>query len=175
MSSISIDRSRVLEATTISLRSWDIYALYLASFISIYVLVPEILSRFMLAESLITLDFDRLAFIVLTSTFGFLAFLFELNRSWRKNNPLTGAIFLNTSMLLLLSVVLMYSRSYYSRPYIALFFLINTLACYVIKEYVDRRRHGRVVFLTAQPSATANGELGNEVQIWTDPGRSPSW
>jgi lipopolysaccharide/colanic/teichoic acid biosynthesis glycosyltransferase len=170
--SSSIDRSRVLEASTTFIRSLGAYTLYFVLFVSIYLLVPEILSRVLFEESLLELPFDKLTFVVLTSTFGWLALLLDLSRLPSKNNLLTGAILLNTSMILLESVVLMFSRLYYSRPYLALFFFINTVVCFIAKEYADKRRHRRVAFLTPQPSLSANCDLGTEVQIKTDPRRS---
>jgi lipopolysaccharide/colanic/teichoic acid biosynthesis glycosyltransferase len=165
---MSIDGPRVLDAYPKFKRSRDIFALYLATFASIYLLVPEILSRVVLGASLIGLEFDKLAFIALTSTFGWLALLFEMKHPSSRNSPLTGAIFVNTSMLFLLSVVLIFARSYYSRPYVALFFAVNMLVCYLAKEYLLRHLHRRVVFLTSQALDAAKYQLGSEVQIKTD-------
>jgi lipopolysaccharide/colanic/teichoic acid biosynthesis glycosyltransferase len=172
MSSIaSVHRPRAVGTCYRLGRMWGKHILYVVTFIAIFAVLPTLLSWLVLENSVLELRFDRFAFVVITSIFGWLALLLEVNRSPNKN-LLTSAIILNFVMVLLISVVLMFSRFYYSRPYIALFFLANTLMCYVAKEYVVRLRHRRVTFLTPQASSSTRADLGNEVEVNTDPKRS---
>jgi lipopolysaccharide/colanic/teichoic acid biosynthesis glycosyltransferase len=129
------------------------------------------LSTAILDFSLFAPTVEKLAFLGLTSTFGFVAFLLNVNRKTTRTNLVSGSVLSNASMILVLAVVLLFSRVYYSRPYVALFFIINTMICYVASDYTARRRHQRVAFLTPKPSPAKLASLGEDVQINTDPKR----